>query len=179
MRGGGGRDAVSYAKRTTGVTVSVGHGTRDDGAVGEGDDVSGVEQVEGGKAGDIISQTPGSTVGLFAFGGAGDDVLIGASGPDLLMGSAGVDFMTSGAGADTLIANDGERETIDCGTNPAGAPDSVTRDAAETSIRNCESSQVGKLVAEGARHHRRRQLDAPEGVEEAALGHRPRARRPA
>ena len=61
------------------------------------------------------------------------------------MGSAGVDFMTAGAGADTMIANDGERETIDCGTNPAGSPDSVTRDAVETSIRNCENSQVGKL----------------------------------
>ena len=95
------------------------------------------------------------------------------------MGEAGVDFMTAGAGADTMIANDGERDTIDCGTNPAGSPDSVTRDAAETSVRNCENSQVGKLVAEGARQHRRRQLDAPEGVEEAALGHRPRARRPA
>ena len=32
-------------KRTTGVNVSVGHGTRDDGAAGEGDDVTGVEQV--------------------------------------------------------------------------------------------------------------------------------------
>ena len=28
---------------------------------------------------------------------------------------------------------------------PAGAPDSATRDAVETSVRNCESSQVGKL----------------------------------
>ena len=41
------------------------------------------------------------------------------------MGEAGVDFMNAGAGADTMIANDGERDTIDCGTNPAGAPDSV------------------------------------------------------
>ena len=145
VRGGGGRDAVSYAQRTTGVTVSVGHGTRDDGAAGEGDDVTGVEQVEGGKGGDIISQTPGSTVGLFAFGGAGDDTLIGASGPDLLMGEAGVDFMTAGAGADTMIANDGERETIDCGTNPAGSPDSSRATPPRPSIRNCENSQVGKL----------------------------------
>ena len=61
VRGGGGRDRSATRKRTTGVNVSVGHGTRDDGAAGEGDDVSGVEQVEGGKAGDIISQVPGST----------------------------------------------------------------------------------------------------------------------
>ena len=107
--------------------------------------MSGIEQVQGGKANDTITQLPGSTAGLFAFGGAGNDTLIGASGPDLLMGQAGVDFMSAGAGADTLIANDGERETLDCGTNPAGAPDSATRDASELSVRNCESSQVGKL----------------------------------
>jgi hypothetical protein len=146
IRGRGGRDAALYTNRTTPVVVTVGHGTRDDGAPGEGDDVGpDIEQVEGGKAGDTIAMAPGSTVGLFAFGGPGNDTLIGASGADLLMGQAGVDFMSGAAGADTLIANDGERDTLDCGTNLAGAPDSATRDAVEASVRGCESSQVGKL----------------------------------
>ena len=48
VRGGGGRDLVSYANRTTPVNVSVGFGSRDDGAPGERDDVSGFEQVQGG-----------------------------------------------------------------------------------------------------------------------------------
>ena len=179
VRGGGGRDAVSYARRTTGVTVSVGHGTRDDGAFGEGDDVSGVEQAEGGKAGDIISQIPGSTVGLSAFGGAGDDVLIGASGPDLLMGSAGVDFMTSGAGADTTDRQRRRARDDRLRHQPrrrARLHHARRRRDLDPQLRELAGRQA---LAEGARHHRRRQLDAPEGVEAAALGHRPRARRPA
>jgi hypothetical protein len=146
IRGRGGRDAALYTNRTTPVVVTVGHGTRDDGAAGEGDDVGpDVEQVEGGKAGDTIIQASNSTVGLHAFGGAGNDTMIGALGPDLLMGQAGRDFITGGAGADALIANDGERDTLDCGSNPAGSPDSLTRDATEASIRGCEDSEVGKL----------------------------------
>jgi Ca2+-binding RTX toxin-like protein len=146
IRGRGGRDAALYTNRTVPVNVSVGHGTRDDGAAGEGDDVGAdVEQVEGGKAGDTITQAPNSTIALFAFGGPGGDALVGALGPDLLMGQAGADFIGGGAGADTLIANDGERDTLDCGTNPAGSPDSATRDAVETLVRGCEDSEVGKL----------------------------------
>jgi Ca2+-binding RTX toxin-like protein len=146
IRGGGGRDAVLYTNRTTTVHVSVGTGTRDDGAAGEGDDVrADIEQVEGGKAADTISMAAGSNVALFAFGGPGNDTLIGANGPDLLMGQAGADFMGGNAGADTLLASDGERDQLDCGTNLATAPDSASRDAVETFIRNCESSQVGKL----------------------------------
>ena len=86
VRGGGGRDAVSYAQRTTAVNVSVGHGTRDDGAVGERDDVNGIEQVRGRQGRRHHLAAPGLDRRLFAFGGAGDDTLIGASGPDLLMG---------------------------------------------------------------------------------------------
>ena len=41
--------------------------------------------------------------------------------------------MTAGAGADTLIANDGERDTIDCGTNPRRLARLRERDAIETS----------------------------------------------
>jgi Ca2+-binding RTX toxin-like protein len=142
IRGGGGRDAALYTNRTTPVVVTIGHGTRDDGALGEGDDVAAdIEQVEGGKAGDTITMAPGSAVGLHAFGGPGNDTLVGASGPDVLMGQAGSDFMNGLAGADALVANDGERDTLDCGTGV----DTATRDAAETSVRGCESSQVGKL----------------------------------
>ena len=50
------------------MVITVGHGGRDDGEAGELDDVSGVELVFGGRASDVISQNPGSTLGLRAFG---------------------------------------------------------------------------------------------------------------
>ena len=180
VRGGGAatlNDAVTYAARTRPVVVTVGHGGRDDGEAGELDDVSGVELVFGGRANDVISQTPGSTLGLRAFGQAGNDTLLGASGTDVLVGDSGQDFLGGGAGTDSIFAADGERDTIDCGTNPAGLFDSASTDASEQSIRNCENSSVGKLDAEGVGQRRDAELDASEGLAQAALGHRARARR--
>ena len=60
--------------------MSIGAGSHDDGSRDEGDDVSEVEEVRGGREDDIISQTPGSTAPLKAEGGGGDDTLIGAPG---------------------------------------------------------------------------------------------------
>jgi hypothetical protein len=142
IRGGGGQDTVSYARRTAPVVVTVGHGTRDDGEAGEGDDVIGVERVFGGRADDTVVQLPGSTLGLQVFGGAGNDSLLGASGADLLDGGSGLDTLIAGLGADTILAGDGERDSIDCG----GSVDSATTDVRENSIKGCESSSVGKLA---------------------------------
>ena len=148
VRGGGAaalNDVVNYAARTRPVVVTVDHGGRDDGEAGESDDVSGVELVFGGRADDVISQAPGSTLGLRAFGQAGNDTLLGASGTDVLVGDGGQDFIGGGAGADSIFAADGERDTIDCGTNPAGLFDSASTDVSEQSVRNCENSSIGKL----------------------------------
>jgi hypothetical protein len=49
-------DSADHRNRTAPVDASVGHVARDDGEAG---DVTGVETVNGGRAGDTISQVPG------------------------------------------------------------------------------------------------------------------------
>ena len=61
-------------------------------------------------------------------------------------GDAGIDTYSSGAGADTIFAAHGDRDTIDCGSNPLTLFDRATTDASETSVRNCENSSVARQV---------------------------------
>lgn len=82
VHGGAGTDIVSYATHTAPVTVTL-DGRPDDGSAGEGDRVGiDVEDVLGGRAG---------------------DVLIGSSGPNSLDGGPGPDHLSGGAGDDTLL----------------------------------------------------------------------------
>jgi uncharacterized repeat protein (TIGR01451 family) len=48
-------------------------------------------------------------------GGRGNDVLYGGAGNDVLNGGAGRDRLYGGPGNDTLRAQDGRRDTVDCG----------------------------------------------------------------
>ncbi len=149
VRGGGSTaviDAVGYGARVKPVVATIGHGIRDDGEAGEADDVTGVERVFGGRGDDIISQVPGTSIGLQIFAGPGNDTLTGAGGADFMNGDAGIDTYSSGAGADTIFAAHGDRDTIDCGSNPLTQFDRATTDASETSVRNCENSSVGRQV---------------------------------
>ena len=83
---------VDYSKRTQPLTVTLDHGTGNDGEPGEGDTITGpVAQVVGGQAGDVIRAQPGSTDGTFILGGPGGDTLEGADGGDDLRGDGGVD----------------------------------------------------------------------------------------
>ena len=82
--GAGPFDEVSYAARTTAVTVDL-DGVADDGASGERDNAD-VEWVTGG---------------------TGNDWLIGNDGPNLLTGGGGQDFLGGHAGNDTLLAGAG------------------------------------------------------------------------
>jgi hypothetical protein len=147
IRGGGSAgaiDTVSYADRSQAVVTTVGHGTRDDGEIGEGDDVTGVERVFGGSGDDVISQVANSPLALEIFAGLGNDTLIGAFGADFMNGDAGVDTYNAGPGADTIFAAHDDLDSIDCGSNPLTVFDSVTTDAAEGSVRGCENSRVGR-----------------------------------
>jgi Ca2+-binding RTX toxin-like protein len=68
-------DTVTYASRTTPVTVTPGNGRADDGSAGEADNVDGsVENVVGGLAGDRLSGL--ADVQNILVGGPGDDVLL-------------------------------------------------------------------------------------------------------
>ena len=119
LSGGPGEDRVSYGERTTPVSVTP-DDQPDDGEAGEGDDVrADVENVSGGKAGDVIV---GSAVDNKLGGGDGDDVLIGREGADILDGGSGADVLEGGPGADLfgvdledrVKARDGGRDQIQC-----------------------------------------------------------------
>ena len=64
--------------------------------------------------------------------------LIGNGGDDLLQGSSGVDTFRGGAGDDRIVADDGNAETLDCGS---GLDTDVRHDAQDTLV-DCEAAPV-------------------------------------
>jgi hypothetical protein len=96
--GGAGTDSVSYAGNGAGVKVNLGVTTaQDTGGAGK-DKITGVENVIGGKKGDVLRGNGAANV---LYGGGGDDKLFGAGGPDKLVGGAGHDRCDGGPGKDT------------------------------------------------------------------------------
>ena len=92
-----GKDTISYEKRTAPVAVDL-LDPRTDGEADEGDVLSGVESVIGGRGEDRL---------------AGDDdrnSLVGGGGRDLLIGRGGDDVLDGGTGPDRLIGNSGDDE---------------------------------------------------------------------
>jgi Ca2+-binding RTX toxin-like protein len=101
-------DEVSYAARTTAVTVDL-DGADDDGASGERDNVRvDVERVTGGAGNDwligsdVVNLLVGGGGQDFLGGHAGDDTLLGGAGNDVANGGDGQDALNGGPGADTL-----------------------------------------------------------------------------
>lgn len=75
------------------------------------------------------------------FGGPGPDRLGGGRNRDLLHGGPGPDRFIGGGGRDTILARDGVRDTIACGTNgPTNRPelDVVYADRVDRVARDCE-----------------------------------------
>lgn len=108
LSGGGGRDTVVYALRSSPVAVAL-DGAANDGAAGEGDNVApDVEDVVGGSGNDVIT---GSDAANFLDGGPGDDILSGLGAADTLDGgldSPGNDRLFGGDGNDTLSGEAGD-----------------------------------------------------------------------
>jgi Ca2+-binding RTX toxin-like protein len=100
--GGADIDSLSYALRTTAVSVTL-DGAANDGAALEGDDVrADIEAVTGGAGADTLTGAAGNNT---LTGGAGNDTLAGGDGDDELNGDAGDDTFLEGAasnGADTV-----------------------------------------------------------------------------
>ena len=108
MDGGEGRDRVSYAGRTERVTVNLATVGPNAGQQGEGDSLSAVEIVFGGRGPDVLRA--GNTAVLFSgrggndqlVGGFANDELWGDSGNDKVDGSFGRDRVQGGKGNDRL-----------------------------------------------------------------------------
>jgi Ca2+-binding RTX toxin-like protein len=118
IQGGNGADTVTYATRTTPVTVTP-DGVADDGASDEKDRVfANVENVIGGSAGDTISADASAThlvVNNVFDGGPGNDTLTGRAGNDTLTGGFGTDTVSGDDGDDTLKLVDATKDTGTCG----------------------------------------------------------------
>lgn len=134
--GGGGVDTASYADAPSGVVVGVGDGPRDGRAGVDSDDIVDAENLVGSRFGDRLTSTISGVVAARLEGGAGDDTLTSGFGIDTLVGGAGLDTLSSGSNVDRIVANDTERDTIDCGE---GSQDEVVASSiGERSIIRCE-----------------------------------------
>jgi hypothetical protein len=133
ISGGSGTDTVTYASSPAGVTVTVGDGTANDGAVGEGDNLDAtVDNLVGSPFGDSLTGTDGPNSIL---GGAGNDTLVGKGGNDTLDGGAGTDGYDGGAGTDSIKARDTIAESVACGTEL----DAVEADYSDDVSADCET----------------------------------------
>lgn len=103
LDGGAGSDTASYRRRTEAVSVDLADPGRD-GEPAEGDRLSSVENVIGGRGDDRLA------------GDDGDNVLRGATGRDHLVGRGGADVLDPGTG--------GGR--VSCGSGRDGFPNGVT-----------------------------------------------------
>src|SRR3954447_9893978 len=143
--GGDGADLVFYA-RPTGVAVDLAD-PAPDGAPGEGDRITGVENVQGGSGDDALAGDEGDNL---LFGGSGRDRLTGRGGRDRLDGGTGVDTYDAGPGDDELMPHDGAGDPSDvlgCG----GGDDTVFEpDVVDVLEGDCEQVAPENLDAERA-----------------------------
>jgi len=119
--GGAGRDRAQYSTVQTALVIDLMNAGANTGAAA-GDTFTGIEDVMGGQAADLISGDAGANR-LFGrngddtlagrggaddlFGEGGNDVLNGDTGNDTLRGGAGNDVLQGGAGADALLGGAG------------------------------------------------------------------------
>lgn len=101
----------------------------------DGDSLSGEaghDRLSGGAGRDTLSGGAGRDT---LSGGDGDDRLGGGAGDDKINGGQGLNSYSGGSGNDNIVAANGRRETIDCGS---GKKDKVRADRQDT-VRSCET----------------------------------------
>ena len=166
MHGGGGVDTVAYERRTTPVLVDLATAGGQGGA-GEGDVVTGVENVVGSDASDVLRGDEGPNrldahwLGAPITGGSGDvidgrggvDLLWGGSGPDAIDGGAGDDVVWGHGGRDRVAGGDGDDRLLPgshadpgdrmaCG---AGSDEVVAPDVRDVVGADCEATDISSL----------------------------------
>ena len=99
LRGGSDIDMVDYGRRTARVVVDLAD-VRPDGAVGERDELVGVENVRGGRGDDRLA------------GNGRANVLRGRAGDDRLIGRGGDDLFDPGTGGADVSCGDGGSEVV-------------------------------------------------------------------
>ena len=136
LDGGPGVDMVSYAGSDRAVAVSLALATASGGDA-EGDEISGVENVEGSRYADVLSGDQGVNR---LFGGGGDDVLVGGAGADRLDGGSGVD----------TVSYEGSDETVWVNLTTGAARRGQARGDVLTDIENLAGTRYAdRLVGDG------------------------------
>ena len=118
--GGPGTDLIFY-NRAGDVQLSL-NGVADDGEAGEGDNVTGFDELYMGKGNDTVT------------GGPGPELISAAAGNDTASGGDGADFVAGGSGTDTLNGDGGNDTVIgDAGADMVngGGDDDVLTDSGE------------------------------------------------
>ncbi|MGI9413263.1 MAG: S8 family serine peptidase, partial [Hyphomicrobiales bacterium] len=103
LNGGSGFDLATYASSSSGVTVSLTTGAGAGGDA-EGDQLSGIEHVQGSNFADVLTGDAGKN---FLYGLDGNDQLFGLAGDDKLFGGGGHDDLYGGSGAELLDGGGG------------------------------------------------------------------------
>ncbi|MGO1077576.1 calcium-binding protein [Inquilinus sp. CA228] len=98
LDGGAGLDTAMYTENTAAVRVDLTTGVAT-GGTAQGDVLIGIENVQGGAAGDELIGSGGGNV---LAGNAGDDVLFGGAGADLLNGGIGADRFVFASTRDSI-----------------------------------------------------------------------------
>lgn len=96
-----GADEVDYSRRSLPIVWDARSGMVE----GEGDTLTGVENVYGGSGDDVLR---GNEFENFLFGGPGNDILVGGSNWDVLMGGEGQDELRGGQDPDVLLGQAGD-----------------------------------------------------------------------
>jgi Ca2+-binding RTX toxin-like protein len=104
--GGSGVDTISYSKRSASLNITL-DDVQNDGASGELDNVKkSVENIQGGKANDVLDASADTGVAHNLTGGAGGDTITGADLGDNLNGGDGVDTIQGNGGSDRISGGD-------------------------------------------------------------------------
>jgi Ca2+-binding RTX toxin-like protein len=121
LDGGGGSNTVSYADRTSKVTVDLSQAQATGGETGEADHLVNIQNAIGGSADDTLT------------GDGNANVLSGGAGPDTLTGNAGNDTLAGGPGADPALNGNAGDDTFDEGNANSGGDTISGGDGSETS----------------------------------------------
>ena len=106
-------DTAYYGDRTEDLMLSL-DGQANDGATGEGDNLSGsIENIVCGSGNDIVvgNGHPNQILGV-----DGNDSLVGGGGSDTLVGGSGHDTLRGQGAGDVINSADGEADTVSGGS---------------------------------------------------------------
>ena len=177
--GGEGRDLLSYARATAGVTVDLAAGIgRRAGVLFDPDRIAHVvvdevetdrstfEDLDGSRFGDALT---GDLAANLIQGLAGDDTIDGGAGDDTLRGGAGADALTGGTGRDWADYTDGFGVAVALSSG-VGAGSTAEGDTL-TGIENLRGSAGSDfLVGDGAANHIAPGLSAFGGLDSVVGG---------